>query len=134
MIQYIEEPLQEPLQLPQFAAATGGFPYALDKSLSDGVWQLHQLQLLAPHCKALVLKPTVCGGYEATLQWAVAAQQCGIAVVISCAFESCIGLAHLAILASIVSDSTVAHGLSTLTDLQRCVLSFKQQYTLRLKL
>ncbi|KAG5188775.1 enolase C-terminal domain-like protein [Tribonema minus] len=116
-VEYIEEPLRDPRQLPRFSDATDGFPFALDESVTDGVGSVADLTDLRP--TALVLKPTVMGGVEETVSWAQAAAHCGAAVVITSAFETGVCLSHLAILASALSSEGTCHGLSTFDRLSK---------------
>ena len=47
MIEYIEELLNDPSELAEFHAATGGFPYALDESISDSSFSIQDVIALS---------------------------------------------------------------------------------------
>lgn len=102
-IQYIEEPLQNSLQLEQLYRETH-LPYALDESLIGGStledW---------PSAAALVCKPTILGGRTEIERLA----STGKPVVFSSAFESGVGIARIMQLAMEFSPSVPA-GLDTL--------------------
>jgi O-succinylbenzoate synthase len=82
--EYLEEPTAKWSDLLAFSKATK-FPIALDESIDH-----HPYQDL-PHLKALVVKPTILGRVPFCPQ--------GVKLVISSAFESGVGLLHLARLA-----------------------------------
>lgn len=68
--------------------------------------------------RALVLKPTVLGGLKVCLELHALASSKGLQTVVSSSFESSVGLAHLAVLASVTCGSGggvshTLHGLST---------------------
>mmetsp|Transcript_10185 Transcript_10185/g.17519 ORF Transcript_10185/g.17519 Transcript_10185/m.17519 type:complete len:222 (+) Transcript_10185:3-668(+) len=109
-IEYIEEPLQNPLELPEFYKQTS-LPYAVDESFSDGVTPIKGLGSMHG-LAALVLKPAMMGGFE----------RCALVLdhlpenvegVISCAFESSISLSHMAVFASVYCRELTCHGLGT---------------------
>lgn len=112
-IEYVEEALQNPNDIPAFYQATG-LPVALDESLKSP--EAHTL-LNLEGVKALVLKPTVLGAIQ-TLQWAQLAQKHRQKIIISDTFSSGIGINNLAHWAAALNYRT-AHGLHTyalLTD------------------
>jgi hypothetical protein len=87
--------------LPEWSDSTG-LPFGLDETaeephrLTDG--SLHAL-LQSPGCAALVLKPTLVGGVEATARLAaLAAAHGGKSVTLTAAFESGVAHAHLSLL------------------------------------
>lgn len=100
-LEYVEEPLLPGLahRLSEWSAVTG-LPFALDETaeeperLTDG--SLHAL-LQSPGCAALVLKPTLVGGVEATARLAGLAAAHGRSVTLTAAFESGVAHAHLAL-------------------------------------
>ncbi len=107
-IEYLEEPLRDASELPAFAAR-GKIPVALDETLLDFSPQSPPpLRGVA----ALILKPTVLGGYERAQAWARLARRERIAAVVSAAFPSAVGLALDAALAAALGEGT-AHGLGT---------------------
>jgi O-succinylbenzoate synthase len=106
-IEYLEEPLSDPSQLPRFAAGTG-MSVALDESLvslSPGA--------LAPFdgLRALVLKPTLLGGLARVRRFAERADALGAEAVVSATFETGIGLYGLAALAASLPGRAVPGGL-----------------------
>ncbi len=106
-IEYVEEPLQNPYDIPAFYRATG-IPVALDESLT--LPKAHEL-LKLPGVNALVLKPTVLGATE-TLRWAQWAERQRQKIILSDTFSSGIGLNILAHWAAAL-NSRAAHGLNT---------------------
>ncbi len=113
-VEYIEEPLRDAAEIPQFYQATG-LPCALDESLPD-----HNPEGFVPPSgvTALVLKPSVIGGVAATLTWAALARKHHLKVVISSPVESGVGLAMAAQLAAGLHEEGVAAGLDTWRYLQ----------------
>ncbi|NTU53920.1 MAG: o-succinylbenzoate synthase [Chlorobiaceae bacterium] len=109
-ISYIEEPLKEPLLIPNFHAATG-LPSALDESL----WQHPDLlDNIGPEALgALVLKPNCIGGIRKSLGLALKAHRMGLKAVFSSAFESSVSLGMYALMAAVSSPSPAASGLDT---------------------
>ena len=108
-IEYIEEPLADPANLPRLIKETG-IPVALDESLvgaSPESLQLHD------GIKALILKPTLLGGLETAMKFARKAIRSGIKAVVSSSFESSLGLRMLAEFAASLGDLHTAHGLDT---------------------
>ncbi|MFO1491253.1 MAG: enolase C-terminal domain-like protein [Kiritimatiellia bacterium] len=107
-VDYLEEPLQNPAQLPKFARDTGA-PIALDETLQSGLpgrageWNL----------RAVVLKPTALGGFARAREIGAATAAAGAKSVVSSLFESSIGLAHLAHFAASLDNASTHHGLDT---------------------
>ncbi|CAM6124850.1 unnamed protein product [Calypogeia fissa] len=93
-LQYLEEPTNNPLDIPRFCHETG-LAVALDESLDEDTVDIEKkLQMYA--CQgvvAVVIKPGRVGGFEKSWQIAQWAQMQGMAVVMSSAFESSISLA-----------------------------------------
>lgn len=79
--EYLEEPVNNFNDLLQFSTLTQ-FPIALDESLKTSDWQK------VPTLKAIVVKPTILGG--------IPDAPAGVALVLSSAYESGIGLLHIA--------------------------------------
>lgn len=117
-IDYIEEPLFDPVGIPEFFEKTG-IPAALDESLKC---ILPNDLNLKKGIKALVLKPCVLGGIEKTVQFSRLALKQGAIPVISSAFESGCGLSVLAQLAAVFTPSEAAMGLDTYKWLKEDIL------------
>ena len=117
-VAYFEEPLSDPTQLARFVADTG-IRVALDESIREA----RGTDVLDPgHVVAAVLKPSL-GGWTHTEQIISLAKERGIDCVISSSFESGVGLAVLARLASNLTGSSVPVGLGTYDWIARDVLS-----------
>jgi o-succinylbenzoate synthase len=105
---YIEEPVRDPLDLPLFVHHAE-IPIALDETLlpfsPETPPPLHGVA-------ALILKPSVLGGYERAAAWARLARREKLEAVISAAFPSAVGLALDAALAAALAPEGV-HGLGT---------------------
>ena len=118
-IEYIEEPLADPLLIPEFFNRTG-VRSALDESLwmSPGIWDN------IPHdCfGGVVLKPSRLGSFSKTLRLALAAEAEKIPAIISAAYESGISLGFYTRLASVISEKPAACGLDTFRQLSRDIL------------
>ena len=110
-IEYLEEPLADPMQLSDFIYETGAC-VALDESLLDSdQWKP---LLRARRITAVVLKPTLIGGLKRVLEIVGTAHKYGAKVVISACFESGVGIALLARLAaSLDAAATTPVGLDT---------------------
>lgn len=124
-LQYIEEPLKDPTAdtIAQFYSETG-IPVALDESideglfgffLEDGYWSTAtDLEPLPSGIAAVVLKPSVLGGFLQASRLAKIARSRGASVIFSSAFESPLGLLQLAHLAAVEDpEGTMHHGLGT---------------------
>ncbi len=108
-IEYIEEPLKNPLGLDTLYRETN-MPIALDESLRD----ISPLSFKPkPATAALILKPGVLGGFERAMQFAQLAKKYHLKAVISSVFESGVGLVALANLAACVNSQDVPAGLDT---------------------
>ncbi len=95
-------------------------PIALDETLPETDFTTLSL----PNgIVALILKPSVLGGIEKTMQFATYAQNSGIKAVISSAFQSGIGLAAAANLAACMNQQDVPAGLDTYKWLAEDVLA-----------
>ena len=79
--------------------------------------------------RALVLKPSVLGGFERTAELAAWAVRRGILAVLSSSFESCLGISQIAQLAAAADAGSVGvgggvqHGLATLSWFAEDLLS-----------
>ncbi len=113
-IDYIEEPLREVSRLRELSSV----PLALDESLRD----IHPdfLQQYGG-VRAVVIKPSCLGGDRAR-EWAETAGRMGIQVVAGAAYETGIGLRHLARWAAAHGLPGVAHGLDTARQLGEDVI------------
>jgi O-succinylbenzoate synthase len=113
-IEYIEEPcrsLDDSARLSQERR----LPVAFDETLSEiEPSVLGQYSGLA----AIVLKPTLLGGFENCAARARTARDIGAKVVMSSSFESSVGLAALASFAAAYGSPETAMGLDTLRWLQ----------------
>ncbi len=111
-IEYIEEPLQDSSEWERWERfhAETGLPLALDETLAEmspGDFRPF------PGLAALVLKPSVLGGFEKTMQLARLAAIHRLKAVISSVFSSGVGLAAEAALAACVNEEEVPAGLDT---------------------
>jgi len=110
LIDYIEEPLDDPGGYPAFFEQTE-MPVALDETLvekapGDIDW--------IDRVRAFVLKPSVLGGLEKTARLIDFAKARGIRPVLSSAFESDVSLRIFALFAARMQLAGVAAGLDTL--------------------
>ena len=106
-IEYVEEPLINPQELPQAYRETQ-LPLALDESLP----YFFSNNAFPPGIAAWILKPTVVGGILKTRELIKHAQSLGIKAIISSTFETEIGISQLALLAKDLPQ--YHHGLDTL--------------------
>lgn len=118
-IEYIEEPLRHISLLDKFHDATG-LNIALDESLPETTPERLEKQ---HGVNALILKPTLLGGFETTLRFIRKACLLGMKSVISATFESSIGITSLAHLAGTISFEDSAHGLDTLKFFEDDILT-----------
>lgn len=117
-IEYMEEPLADPDELPSFAEKTA-IPVALDESLqhiAPGDLNRHA------YAHAVVIKPTLLGGFACTLRYVREARCLNMIPVISASFESGIGIRGLAALASGLDLDNIPSGLDTYHWLQEDLL------------
>ena len=117
-IEYVEEPLKNPQDLPLFCA-TSPFPVALDETLRQPDYREY---LSLPGVGTAVLKPAVLGGINTVMERTKEARRKGCPVVISDTFSSGVGLAAHLVLAAALSENTAA-GLDTYRYLQQDVLT-----------
>ena len=118
-IEYIEEPLKNTAELPGFSKKSG-LPVALDESLSqfdsaDGS--------LPDWISAVILKPSVIGDINKTVQIIKQAKKQNIIPVLSSAFDSGLTLRMLALLSSVFIPQDTAVGLNTYTWLKDDLLT-----------
>ena len=116
-IDYLEEPLADPSDLP--ALADAGCSVALDETMRDlSVGELDQHR----YASAVVLKPSLVGGLAHTLRVARRATELGMTPVVSAAYESGIGLRGLVALAASFPGDVPA-GLDTYRRFQSDVVA-----------
>ena len=109
-IEYIEEPLQDISGYPMFFDSTN-MPMALDETLLERTWQqLDDFKQAA----ALVLKPSLLGGIDATAAFVAFARFNDVTPVISCTFQSDLSLRAFAIIAAEFGMVGLPMGLDTL--------------------
>jgi O-succinylbenzoate synthase len=109
-IEYVEEPSRDSSRLPEFAASTG-VNIALDESLIGlKPDELRPYQGL----RAIILKPTLLGGFERASQFVRKADEFGLMPVISSTFESGLGIFALANFAGAFPAASIPCGLDTL--------------------
>jgi len=108
-LEYVEEPCppNERSQLPDL-----GIPWALDESLSAlRAGSAAARSACGPAVRVLILKPSLLGGVCACADWARFADEQGLDVVVSHAFEGALGLALAAAVALSFGAVQRAHGL-----------------------
>lgn len=115
-IEYLEEPLADPADLPRFIEKTS-IPVALDESLLD--LSIREI----PRVEAVVLKPTLLGGLERTRQWVEWAQSLHIRPVISSLFETGVGIRTLAAFAATLPQNDLSFGFDTYRWLREDILN-----------
>ena len=119
---------------PRTADKQTGMHYALDESLTDvraeSLTDAFQRALRGPGLGALVLKPSLLGGFARCL-WLHRLAPPGTQAVVSSAFESGLLLSHMAIMTAAVFDSggssswtssSTSHGLATFERLEEDLL------------
>ncbi len=117
-VDYLEEPLAEPHRLVDFMRRSP-VPVALDETLRDlSPADIPAYKLAA----ALVLKPTLAGGFRRCRQFAEYAAGLGIPSVVSASYESGVGVFHLARFAASLPLPAAA-GLDTYSTCVPDVLS-----------
>ena len=108
-IEYVEEPLQDNSEIPALIRETA-LPVAVDETLRETSPEKFQL---FDGLKAIVLKPTLMGGFEICRTLSQKANEAGVKVVISSSFETSVGLSALAHFVASLGDRQTAHGLDT---------------------
>lgn len=106
-LDFFEEPLEDPSGLPALAEETG-WPLALDETMRDV-----SLVTLDRHtyARAVVLKPTLLGGFSGLVYMANKALELGLTPVLSSAYESGIGMMGLVTLAACLEgDAPIGAG------------------------
>ena len=119
-IEYIEEPFKQKYLISTFFDVTK-IPVAVDETLfflkPPGIEKIKGV-------KAIILKPSVLGGIEKTMEWVKWAQKNKVKPVISSSFETEVGIYALGHLAACVKDN-VAAGLDTLKYFRQSLLKTK---------
>ena len=116
-IDYFEEPLEDPLGIPRLIEECG-VPVALDETLRE----MCPEDLVAYEgVAALVLKPTLFGGFGICRAFAEAGAKLGMRSVVSAAFESGVGIHALGRFAASLESISDA-GLDTYSRLESDVL------------
>ena len=109
-IQYLEDPLQNPWEIPQLHQKTG-IECAIDSGFHP---QLLQTDIALRGVKAWVVKPAILAhGMQQFDLLVQKSQQLGVQVVLSSCFESSVGLSQLAFLANRLPCPWQAAGLQT---------------------
>lgn len=121
LIEYIEEPLAEPERLPEFAARSE-LAVALDETVVEKR-DTNGFAARFPWAAAFVLKPTLIGGIRRCERIANEALEFGIRPVVSACFESGVGIAALAHMASALTKEDIPAGLDTYNWLAGDVLA-----------
>lgn len=109
-IQFIEEPLIDPSQIPAFVDQTN-FPVAIDETLltsrCDVTAPGRCMPTLANHdaVKFYIVKPSLLGGVIVSLQWITQAKRLSKQCVISSMFETEIGMKTLQVLSHFTDQS-----------------------------
>ncbi|MBM4052459.1 MAG: o-succinylbenzoate synthase [Planctomycetes bacterium] len=109
-IEYMEEPLRNPLDMPELSRRTG-IAMAIDESLHEPA---HREALVgAPGIEVQVLKPSLLGALEEVEHAVTRGRIHGMDTVLSSCLESSYTLALLARLASVTSTGGRDHGLAS---------------------
>jgi O-succinylbenzoate synthase len=117
-IEYFEEPLSDAQRLPELIARSA-CRIALDETLRE----ISPADLsLFQGAAALVLKPTIMGGFEHCRQFALEGERLGMASVVSAAYESGVGIHALGRFAASLPRISAA-GLDTYSRLESDVLT-----------
>ncbi|KAJ7943266.1 protein PHYLLO, chloroplastic [Quillaja saponaria] len=138
-LQYIEEPVQDEDDILKFCEESG-LPVALDETIDNIQENLlkNLVKYKHPRIVAIVIKPSVVGGFENALLIARWAQQLGKLAVVSATFESGLGLSayiqfscYLEMqnrdICKVMNDKTspsIAHGLGTYRWLKEDVTTY----------
>ncbi|MSR18660.1 MAG: o-succinylbenzoate synthase [Phycisphaerales bacterium] len=109
-IEYVEEPLINPLELPDLHRLTG-VTIAADESCANP--KEREFVLGSPGIEVQVLKPSLLGTLDDVLDLITIGRIHGMDTVLSTAFESSFTIAMIARLASVASTGGRDHGLGT---------------------
>jgi L-alanine-DL-glutamate epimerase-like enolase superfamily enzyme len=109
-IEYVEDPVYAPLLEDLGNPAV---PIAAD--LMGGSFEEVLAAIEAMHMQVLILKPHLCGTWHRTFTLIDAARRRGIKVILSCLYDSPVGVATMLHLAAALGLDQYAHGLNTLS-------------------
>lgn len=116
-IEYLEEPLRDPSELPLIASEFAT-PLALDETIRE----MKASDLAGcPWCAAIVLKPSLLGSLDRYRGCVAVAEELGMMVVISSAYESGVALRLLIAMAAALPGE-IAHGFEPYRHLDIDVL------------
>ena len=118
-IDYLEEPLETPDALPALAEDTG-LPLALDETMRN--ISLVTLSEHADYADAVVLKPTVLGGFAGLVYLADKATDLGLRPVWSSAYEAGIGMMGVVALAACAKGECFPLGTDTYRWIEQDVM------------
>lgn len=117
-VEYLEEPLRKGESLPQLIAQCA-IPIALDETLREiGADELSRYR----GAVALVLKPTLMGGFTTCSRFAEVGASLGMKSVVSACYESGVGIFALGRFASSL-ESISAAGLDTYSHIKKDLLT-----------
>lgn len=114
-IEYIEEPISDPTELPRFFDETGIY-FAFDETLHGIIDPTLSFESYTG-LKALVMKPTLIGCTARLITLVNMARAQKILPIISSSFESDVGLAALSQFAASITGEDIAVGLDTRSSL-----------------
>lgn len=114
-IDYIEEPSFE---IPKLKELT--FPFAIDETLRE-----KRALPNSPYLKALIIKPTLMGGYERLLPWITLSKKRNLKLIASPAYESGVGLLQILHLFSGLVSKEDPMGLDTYSYIEKDILQYK---------
>lgn len=141
-IEFIEEPLRSVDELVEYLEEEStascsndghlGLDIALDETLRESSLEVIQRIASFPRVSKLVMKPAVIGSISRVLRLCKVARDCSCEVVMSTIFESGVGVAWTALLASVLGTEGTCHGLGTYSYLSRDVTedSFQAKCTI----
>jgi len=111
-VEYIEDPLGQPdFETLSILRRNSDVAIACD-DMARGIVAKAEI-IERGLCDVMILKPSVTGSYEAMERLSAKAKARGMAVVISSALESSVGLTHLAHCAAEFGSPRLAHGIGT---------------------
>ena len=118
-IDYLEEPLEDPADLPAFAEETG-LPVALDETMRSV--SLISLEEHAEYASVVVLKPTILGGFASLVYLANKAAELGLRPVWSAAYEAGVAMMGLVTLAACTQGEPAPLGTDTYRWIEKDVV------------
>jgi L-alanine-DL-glutamate epimerase-like enolase superfamily enzyme len=108
-IEYVEDPVYAPL-----LSDLGSQPVPIAADLMGGSFEEVLEALEAMHVQVLILKPQLCGTWHRAFTLIDAARRRGIKIILSCLYDSPVGIATMLHLAAALGLDRHAHGLNTL--------------------